>query len=491
MEQRRNARRGKWEITEETRRPTASPGRESHVRKSGSNPALNLTRLALVGDDPEISLSQREHLHSSVCPLACMLVAKTVGERDASQGESWLFDAMAAIVAMGTPRKKKGLDEEHIELGKAERAVENLWESHEGRSLHIGMLAPNQPGDERVIRGFAVERRNNYVRSFGFVASDLKAFHDTHFNCRSCLRWMLMSVQEYMKRLCMKHIGEATARVSDGGDMSILQQVLSRTGDPKMAAVLAMDLFLVGVDTVTTVSRYSVLVCAKNHRSKEVTVRGWIGKGEEKKAGDAHRQFSNIGSNSLPLGDWRCLTYGQDILISNTIQAAKLFNDKTTSVAVTSTMYQLSRNPEQQESLFRELEKVLPSTETPVDWNCLENVPFLRACLKETLRMYPVIIGNGRSLQSEMIIGGFTIPKGQLPCSPPTKAIRVQSPTASLRIFTCGNSAGRCHLSAGFLRDLPFPPPFRSYAAPYTPQSPSLSLKTSMLRAIQISSLTL
>ncbi|KAJ8867778.1 hypothetical protein PR048_031581 [Dryococelus australis] len=46
-----------------------------------------------------------------------------------------------------------------------------------------------------------------------------------------------------------------------------------------------------------------------------------------------------------------------------------------------------------------------------------------------------------------------------LACSPPTKAIRIQSPAGSLRIFACGNRAGRCRRSVGFLGDLPFPPP--------------------------------
>ncbi|KAJ8871294.1 hypothetical protein PR048_027602 [Dryococelus australis] len=78
----------------------------------------------------------------------------------------------------------------------------------------------------------------------------------------------------------------------------------------------------------------------------------------------------------------------------------------------------------------------------------------------------------------------------QLVCSPPTEDIWVHSPAGSLRIFASGNRAGRCCWSAGFLGDLPFPPPFRSGVAPYSPQSPSLALNTSMLRAVQISSLT-
>ncbi|KAJ8898158.1 hypothetical protein PR048_003518 [Dryococelus australis] len=72
--------------------------------------------------------------------------------------------------------------------------------------------------------------------------------------------------------------------------------------------------------------------------------------------------------------------------------------------------------------------------------------------------------------------------------SPPTTAIRAQSSVGSIRISAYGNRAGRCRWSAGFLGDLPFPPPFRSGAAPYSSQSPSSALKTSMLRAAQISS---
>ncbi|KAJ8878849.1 hypothetical protein PR048_019438 [Dryococelus australis] len=64
----------------------------------------------------------------------------------------------------------------------------------------------------------------------------------------------------------------------------------------------------------------------------------------------------------------------------------------------------------------------------------------------------------------------------RLACSPPSKAIRVQSPVGSFRIFACGNRVGRCRWSVGFLGDLPFPPPFHFGTAPYSPQSPSSTL---------------
>ncbi|KAJ8871615.1 hypothetical protein PR048_027942 [Dryococelus australis] len=53
----------------------------------------------------------------------------------------------------------------------------------------------------------------------------------------------------------------------------------------------------------------------------------------------------------------------------------------------------------------------------------------------------------------------------RLACWPPAKTIRVQSPAGPLP----ESCRGRCHCSADFLGGLPFPPPFHSGAAPYSP----------------------
>ncbi|KAJ8887567.1 hypothetical protein PR048_013783 [Dryococelus australis] len=50
-----------------------------------------------------------------------------------------------------------------------------------------------------------------------------------------------------------------------------------------------------------------------------------------------------------------------------------------------------------------------------------------------------------------------------------------------------GNCAGRCRWSAGFLGDVPLPKPIHSGVAPYSLQSTSSVLKTSLLRAAKIS----
>lgn len=38
--------------------------------------------------------------------------------------------------------------------------------------------------------------------------------------------------------------------VKDEENLSIIERIVQKTGNPKIAAVLALDLFLVGVDTV-------------------------------------------------------------------------------------------------------------------------------------------------------------------------------------------------------------------------------------------------
>lgn len=89
----------------------------------------------------------------------------------------------------------------------------------------------------------------------------------------------------------------------------------------------------------------------------------------------------------------------------------KLFHHQT-SVAAVSTMYQLSQNGDKQEKLFAELKKALSGKDSAITSATLDHLPYLKACIKETLRMFPVVLGNGRSLQSDAVISGYNVPKG-------------------------------------------------------------------------------
>ncbi|KAI5738726.1 hypothetical protein M8J77_010467 [Diaphorina citri] len=147
--------------------------------------------------------------------------------------------------------------------------------------------------------------------------------------------WALDTLRE----ITMKHIVETLKRLQAQDSLecnhqsSLLQRVLALHPDnPKFACILALDMFLVGIDT--------------------------------------------------------------------------------TSAVIASILYQLSTHPDKQELLYKEIQTVLPSKHTPITSDILENMQYLKACIKETLRMYPVVLGNGRCMTKDTVIKGYNIPKG-------------------------------------------------------------------------------
>ncbi|XP_037910565.1 probable cytochrome P450 12a4, mitochondrial [Hermetia illucens] len=84
----------------------------------------------------------------------------------------------------------------------------------------------------------------------------------------------------------------------------------------------------------------------------------------------------------------------------------------TTSSAIVSVLYNLAKNPEKQEVLRNELRKILPEKSSPLTPQNMTNLPYLRACIKEALRIHPVVNGNFREAGKDLILKGYRIPKG-------------------------------------------------------------------------------
>ncbi|KAK1123108.1 hypothetical protein K0M31_008741 [Melipona bicolor] len=75
-------------------------------------------------------------------------------------------------------------------------------------------------------------------------------------------------------------------------------------------------------------------------------------------------------------------------------------------------LYHLAKNPRTQRKLYDEITSVLPNNDSPVTEKALRNMPYLKACLQETLRLHPAIPYITRLLPKTISLHGYTIPKG-------------------------------------------------------------------------------
>ncbi|XP_069786651.1 cytochrome P450 27C1 [Narcine bancroftii] len=83
----------------------------------------------------------------------------------------------------------------------------------------------------------------------------------------------------------------------------------------------------------------------------------------------------------------------------------------TTSFTLSWSMYLLARYPAIQSAVYEEIFQNLGRDTTPTAQD-LSKIPLVRCVLKETLRLFPVLPGNGRITQEDMVVGGYFIPSG-------------------------------------------------------------------------------
>jgi len=86
----------------------------------------------------------------------------------------------------------------------------------------------------------------------------------------------------------------------------------------------------------------------------------------------------------------------------------------TTSTSVVNTLYFLALNPDKQDKLLKEILTLMPDNETPVTSAMIAGMPYLKACIKETLRLRPVTDSNARILDQDVVLSGYRVPAGTL-----------------------------------------------------------------------------
>lgn len=99
-----------------------------------------------------------------------------------------------------------------------------------------------------------------------------------------------------------------------------------------------------------------------------------------------------------------------ELYFLNIIKFNFIFSFKTTSL-LSSLLYDLAKNPEKQEILRKEISNIKINGDY-LETEHLKNLPYLRAVIKETLRFHPIVSGNFRAAGKNLVIKGYKVPKG-------------------------------------------------------------------------------
>lgn len=78
-------------------------------------------------------------------------------------------------------------------------------------------------------------------------------------------------------------------------------------------------------------------------------------------------------------------------------------------------LYHLAKNPEKQEKLRDEIMNLPLDSNGRLTPSSFLNAPYLRASLKEVMRLSPIVTGTARAAGKDFVLKGYHIPKGVRP----------------------------------------------------------------------------
>ena len=100
-----------------------------------------------------------------------------------------------------------------------------------------------------------------------------------------------------------------------------------------------------------------------------------------------------------------------DADVQANVREAFVAGSETTAAAISLTLQLVSANPRIEWLVRKELKKVLGDKRMP-SFEDLNELTYLKLCIRETMRLYPSAHVFGRTADADTEIGGFVIPKG-------------------------------------------------------------------------------
>ena len=85
---------------------------------------------------------------------------------------------------------------------------------------------------------------------------------------------------------------------------------------------------------------------------------------------------------------------------------------ETTSSTMSILIYMLAQYPNIQEKCYEEISALLSDEEKKIDHETITELPYLEACIQETLRLYPIVLRNQRYCTKDSNVNGMVIKKG-------------------------------------------------------------------------------
>ncbi|CAL1296480.1 unnamed protein product [Larinioides sclopetarius] len=142
---------------------------------------------------------------------------------------------------------------------------------------------------------------------------------------------------------------------------------------------------------------------SKEERKCEKDTEEIVSNYEEHNAG--HHIFKSVPSKSL----------SADELVAQSVIFFTAGYD-TTSSTLSFATYQLALNPEIQDELREEVDRVLQETNGELTYEAVQKMKYLDNVISETLRLYPIVVKLERYADAEYKLGdtGIFIPKGML-----------------------------------------------------------------------------